>query len=959
MNLRLTILFLLINSGIFSQASQPPATLSSDRDKAYSIRTQMLENSVLKDMPVRSIGPTVFSGRISDIEVNPNDPTQFYAAYASGGLWFSDNNGTSFEPLFQDQAVMTIGDVAVDWDNNVIWLGSGEVNSSRSSYAGDGMYRSNDGGKTWTHHGLEESHHIGRVLIHPENPDIVWVAALGHLYSPNTERGIFKTVDGGKSWNKVLYVDENSGGIDLIFDPMDSNTMYAAMWDRKRRAWDFTESGAGSGIYKSSNGGESWSQLNTPESGFPYNEGVGRIGLDAGIKDGKSVLYAVLDNYNRRPDEEKDEDEGLVKNDFKGMSKESFLKIDQNDLKDFLRSNRFPRKYNAKSVMAMVKSDKIKPDAIAEYLEDANSLLFDTPVIGAEVYISTDGGVKWTRTHEDFLDGVFNSYGYYFATLRLDKKNPNFVYIMGVPILKSEDAGKTWKNINGDNQHVDHHALWVNPDRKGHLINGNDGGINISYDFGEHWTKCNSIPVGQFYHIEVDMAKPYNVYGGLQDNGVWMGPSTYTESTRWHGTGQYPYEAIMGGDGMQVQVDKRDNETVYTGFQFGNYFRINTSSGARKSITPRHELGDRPYRWNWQSPILLSKHNSDIVYFGSNKLMRSMDKGDNFLAISDDLTSGGRKGDVAYGTISTIDESPSKFGLLYVGTDDGHIHVSHDGGNNWKNVSMTLPKNMWVSRVIASSHAQDRVYAVLNGFRWDDFNPYLYVSEDNGSSWTKLSNSLPMEPLNVVKEDLENENILYVGSDHGTYISADRGESFMVLGNIPHAPVHDLVVHPRDGELIIGTHGRSLFATDIKPFRELVAKGIEDTPLMVFSVKDQRSNNNWGRIFSQFRDPFEPSIDIIVHSALGGEGKMTVTTGEDIVLFETSLEMKKGLAPYTYKLTVDDNQVEAYTTFLNDDSKEVIKMKKADTGKFYLKKGEYKITFSQGDESSSTKLKVE
>ena len=959
MNLKLTLAFLLFYSILISQISQPPATGASERENAYEVRNGLLKNSVLEHMPVRSIGPTVFSGRVTDIEVNPADPTHFYVAYASGGLWYTDNNGTSFEPLFDDQAVMTIGDVAVDWSNNVIWLGSGEVNSSRSSYAGNGMYRSNDGGKSWTHHGLEESHHIGRILIHPENPDIVWVAALGHLYSPNKERGIFKTINGGATWSQVLFVDENSGGIDLLFDPLDENILYAAIWERERRSWDFIESGSGSGIYKSVDQGEKWSKLNTPDSGFPHNEGVGRIGLDAGIKDGKSVLYAILDNYNRRPQEEKDEDEGLVKNDFKGMTKDAFLDLEKNDLKDFLTSNRFPKKYNAKRVVEMVKEDKLKPNAIAEYLEDANSLLFDTPVIGAEVYVSTDSGDNWARTHDDFLDGVFNSYGYYFATLRIDKENPDHVYIMGVPILKSQDGGKTWKNVNGDNQHVDHHALWVNSKRKGHLINGNDGGINISYDEGEHWTKCNSIPVGQFYHIDIDMAEPYNVYGGLQDNGVWMGPSTYNASTRWHGSGRYPYRSILGGDGMQVQVDKKDNETVYTGFQFGNYFRVNTTSGKRKSITPKHDLGDRPYRWNWQSPILISKHNPDIIYFGCNKLMRSMDKGDNFIPISGDLTSGGRKGDVAFGTISTIDESSLKFGLLYIGTDDGNVHVSHDGGNGWKNISEGLPKDMWVSRVIASSHEQSRVYAVLNGFRWDDFNPYLYVSEDYGNSWQKLSATLPVEPLNVIKEDPEDHNILYVGSDHGVYISGDRGTSFMLLGNLPHVPVHDMVVHPREGDLVIGTHGRSIYVSDIKPFRKLVESGLETTPIMVFNVDKQRANNNWGRIFSKFRDPFEPAIEIIAHSAKGGEALMTVTTGEDIKLYESEIEMKKGLASYEYKLLIDENSIDSYVDHLNKNSKDVIKVKKADTGYAYLKKGIYTITISQGSESSSTKLSVE
>ena len=358
----------------------------------------------------------------------------------------------------------------------------------------------------------------------------------------------------------------------------------------------------------------------------------------------------------------------------------------------------------------MIRKGKIKPIDVAHYLEDANSMLFDTPVIGAEVYKTVDGGKTWSKTHTDYLDDIYYSYGYYFGQIQIDKNNQNHIYISGVPILKSKDGGKSFTSIQKSNVHADHHALWINPSLKGHLINGNDGGLNISYDDGENWIKCNQPAVGQFYTVNIDNAKPYNVYGGLQDNGVWMGTSSYSASDSWHQSGQYPYKSIMGGDGMHVQIDNRNNQLVYTGFQFGNYYRIDLKKDKQKYIQPKHELGDSPLRFNWQTPILLSSFNQDILYFGSNKLHRSMNKGDDFETISNDLTQGGKKGNVAYGTLTSISESPFQFGLIYVGSDDGLVHVTKSGGENWTKISDSFPKDLWVSRVIASQHQKERVY---------------------------------------------------------------------------------------------------------------------------------------------------------------------------------------------------------------------------------------------------------
>ncbi len=950
-------LFLLISFAAFCQ-EQPHYTSADKRLEAFQIRNHLLDESILQHVDVDNIGPTVFGGRITDLDVNPDDPTRFFVAYATGGLWYTENNGTTFTPVFDYEAVMTIGDLAVDWKNGHIWIGTGENNSSRSSYAGVGLYVSRNMGKSWQHMGLPESHHIGRILIHPKQPNTILVASMGHLYSSNKERGIYRSTDGGQTWEHVLFVNDKTGGIDLVFDPVNSNIVYASMWERERRAWNFKGSGSGSGIYKSTNAGRTWSLISGEGSGFPMGDGVGRIGLDVTRDKGKTVVYAFLDNLNRRPEEEKELSDDLTKESFKSMTNDELLNLNDEKLTQFLRSNRFPTKYTASSIKEMIRKNTIQPVQIAEYLEDANTVMFDTPVVGAEIYRSNDGGKSWFKTHKNYLDGINFSYGYYFGEIRASAQNSDKIYVMGVPIVISEDGGKTFTSINGENVHVDHHALWVNPNKAGHLINGNDGGLNISYDDGKNWIQCNTIPVGQFYYINVDLQTPYNVYGGLQDNGTWKGPHNYSYNVRWQNSGKYPYESLGGGDGMQVQIDSRD-QTLYGGSQFGNYFRMDGTTGQRKFITPRHELGDRPYRWNWQSPILLSKHNQDILYMGANKLLRSMNKGDDFTSISPDLTTGGKVGDVPYGTLTTIDESPFTFGLLYTGSDDGLVHRSMDGGFTWENITTGLPDKMWVGRIVSSVHAEGRVYIALNGYRWDDFTPYVYMSDDYGDSWKSISDPLPHEAVNVIKEDPENEDILYIGTDHAVYISTDRGSSYMTLGNLPYSPVHDVVIHPKEGHLIIGTHGRSMYKTDIKPLRELLKTGLSENPLYVFNIPKQRWTSFWGRQFGVFRGGSDPNVSIHIYSEQGGEASMKVFIGEDLQLNSIGLELKKGIASYVYDLTIDEEKVEEYEKLLNENNKTEIKVTSADNGSYYLQKGKYTIVITKGDLISKQELVVE
>ena len=524
------------------------------------------------------------------------------------------------------------------------------------------------------------------------------------------------------------------------------------------------------------------------------------------------------------------------------MTVSKLLALDNKKLNEYLKSNRFPKKYDAKSVKKMVQNGKAKPADLKTYLIDANALLFDSPVIGAEVYKSIDGDKTWAKTHDGYLDGMYSSYGYYFGIIAVNTSHENKIYIGGVPLLKSDDGGKTFESIGKENVHADHQALWINLNLKGHVIDGNDGGVNITYDDGKNWIKNNSPAVGQYYYVNVDNKKPYNVFGGFQDNGVWYGPSDYKASERWESSGQYPYKRIGGGDSMQVQIDSRDNYLVYSGSQFGYYFRLNLKTGERLRFNPKHELGDTPYRYNWQTPILLSPHNQDILYKGANKLLRSMDKGENFDVISEDLTTGGKKGNVPYGTLATISESPFQFGMIYTGSDDGLIHLTKDGGNTWTKISDNLPQDLWVSRVIASQHEKNRVYATLNGYRSDDFKPYVYVSEDMGNNWKLLTNGLPDYSINVIKEDPTDENILYLGTDNEVFVSFDKGSNWKVFSNgIPKVAVHDLVIKEREKDLIVGTHGRSLYKANIAPLQQY--NQVKNKAIALFDLSETRHSS--------------------------------------------------------------------------------------------------------------------
>ena len=746
-------------------------------------KDDVFDTNVFKTITYREIGPARQGGRIVDLAVPLSQPYTFYVASASGGLWKTVNNGTTFEPIFDIQTVISIGDVAVAPSNpDILWVGTGEANNSRSCYWGDGVYKSIDGGESWSNMGLKESHHIGRILIHPEDPDIVYVAVLGHLYSFNEERGVFKTTDGGKTWKKVLYINQKVGVVDVAIEPSNPNVLYAASYEKERLPWHFEESGPGSAIYKSVDAGESWEKLG---GGLPEGK-IGRIGIEIYRKD-PNIVYATVENANMRTSTEEE-----------------------------------------------VKRAK-----------EQNRELRETPV-GGEVYRSEDAGQTWTKMNAD-KDNIGGMPGYYYGQIRIDPNDDQTVYILSIQVFRSTDGGRTWGKERPENAaagtHSDHHALWIDPQNSNHMILGNDGGLSITYDKGKSWDFYDNLPLAQYYAIGVDMDTPYNVYGGLQDNGSWRGPS----NSFYGRISRNEWLSVGGGDGFYNQVDPNDNRWLYNESQFGNIQRVDQKTGIRQSIRPQRQNGDPEFRFNWNSPIHISPHNSKIIYFGGNVLFRSMDKGDNWQIISPDLTTNDAKkiagrGNIQYCTITTISESPVLPGLIWVGTDDGKAWISRDGGANWTDITDHLkpagaPEDYWVSRVFASNFWENTAYVSKTGYRRDDFRPFLYKVTEFGKIWTSISGNLPNEPINVILEDHKNPDLLFVGTEMAVYVSIDGGKKWVCMkGNMPTNGIHDLLIHPRENDLVVGTHGRGIFITNIAPLQELNAKVLAKN-IYLFDIK--------------------------------------------------------------------------------------------------------------------------
>ena len=954
-------LLTFLSFGVSDASTRPDPQGPSSPEQGQASWQQhqaMAKDSPFQGLPWRCIGPLQMGGRLVDIEVVPGAPYSFYVAFASGGLWKTDNNGVTFQPLFDEQPSMIMGDIALDPSNpSTIWVGTGENNSSRSSYGGLGLFRSQDAGKTWEAAGLAGTDRIGRILVDPRDGNRVYVAALGKLYSPGGQRGVYRTTNGGKTWNLVLPGGEWTGFVDMVMHPSDPDTLYAASWERMRRPWNFVEGGTGSGIYKSTDGGDHWTRL---EGGFPQGEHVGRIGL-AIAPSAPDTVYAFLDNQELLPEAMWDMGDGAVTpKRLRTMTREQFLATDPEEIEDFLRSNDLDPALDAEGLLSMVRDGDLDLETIRNALDDANSNLFNSDLKGAEVYRSNDGGKSWRLTHDRPILKMVHTYGYYFGQIRVSTESPDRIYILGVPLLTSDDGGKSWRNINEPNVHGDHQSFWIDPAFPDRILDGNDGGLNMSYDGGKSWLKLNPVAVGQFYTVAVDMADPYNVYGGLQDNGVWKG------SSRTDLRSGSDWTRIGGGDGMYVQVDFRDNSTTYLGFQFGNYRRIGKAGGIR--VKPRNGIREPALRYNWNSPIALSSHNQDILYFGSNRLFRSMDQGETFQAISPDLTRSPERGDVPFATIASISESTLKFGLLWAGTDDGQVWVSVDGGSEWSDVAATLPRDRWVSRVEASRHEEKRAYVSLNGYRNDDLTAYVYSTEDLGRTWTSIADGLPAEPVNVIREDPVNPEVLYAGTDRGVYASMDRGKTWESLsGGIPHVPVHDLVIHPRERELVAGTHGRSVWVLDVLPVQEMNQE-IRESAAHLFPLEPVQAARSW----KSRRDPwwhrpeYEPSITIPFWAREGGTVELAILDGDGRELWSRELQAVAGMNQAEWDLLLDEKAA------LKAEKKRIEQTKDVETGPeaapwaeavrllrpLYITPGNYSVRVTVGKKTATAELEI-
>lgn len=747
-----------------SRAAFSAMLLASLALTAQPTIAQSLSEETLANLEYREIGPTRQSGRFVDIAVPSDDPHTFYIATASGHLWKTTNRGITFDVLFNDQPdIFSIGAIAIaPSDSNILYLGSGEANNSRSSYWGNGVYKSTDAGESWTNVGLPMSQHIGRIVVHPTNPNVVYVASLGPLYSEGGERGLYKSTDGGHSWERMLNhrsEGQDVGVVDVVMDPTDPNTLYAATYDKVRLPWTFDLGGPGSRLFKTTDGGENWIQIG---QGLP--EGMlGRIGVDVYHSD-PNVLYVTIENANK---------EGM--------------------------------------------SDEERRQELLDHMSSRG-------MIGGEVYRSENAGMNWEKVSPDD-QSIGGGPAYYYGQIIIDPNDSDIVHVLSAASWGTYDGGETWERrpygFGGDD-----HALWINPNDSRHIILGYDHGMGISYDGGENWYHPDFQSLAQFYAVGVDNSRPYRVMGGLQDNGSHMayhtnpaGGPVYFEQ----------WERVGGGDGMYNEIDWCENRYLYNESQFGPIRRTDLLTGETKGV--RHN--DPEMRWNWNAPILISPHDCNVIFHAGNILLRSEFRGEAWEVISPDLTKDdpatqttGRGGDgnIQYGTITTFDESPLKAGVIWVGTDDGNVQVTKDGGETWMLLNENIPNNpeYWVSRVEASHHELGTAYLTYTGYRRDDFRPFVYKTTDFGENWTDISANLPDGPVNVIREHHINPDVLFIGTEFQVWVSNSGGETWTSMKlDMPTSPVHDIKIQERDNDLVVATHGRGIYVTDIAPLSAL------------------------------------------------------------------------------------------------------------------------------------------
>ncbi len=846
------------------------------QDDEKDSKKNKLQSSTVAELKFRCIGPAITSGRIADIAIHPKNKSVWYVAVASGGVWKTANNGVTWDPVFDSQGSYSIGCVVIDPNNpHVVWVGSGENNSQRSVSYGDGVYKSLDGGKSWKNMGLKTSEHIGKIIIDPRNSDVVYVAAQGPLWGPCGERGLYKTTDGGETWNAVLTVSENTGVSDIVFDPRNPDVLYATSYQRRRHVWTLINGGPESKLFKSTNAGATWDTLKT---GIPGGD-LGRIGLAISPAN-PDILYALI---------EAQDDKGGV-------------------------------------------------------------------------YRSSDRGATWEKRN-----GYTVVSPQYYQEVFCDPVDPDRIVIVDTWTKISDDGGKTLRNLGNKYRHVDDHALWINPDNTQHMIIGGDGGLYVTYDGGTNWDFIENLPVTQFYRVSVDNSEPFfYVYGGTQDNASLGAPSRTLKSD---GIGNEDWLFTNGGDGFESQIDPTDPNIVYAQAQYGYIVRYDKKSGERTGIQPQPGKGEAPFRWNWDSPLLISPHQHTRLYFCANKVFRSEDRGNTWKAVSPDLTRQldrnalpvmGKIQSVdaisknastsLYGNIVSFDESPIREGWLYAGTDDGLIQISEDGGGAWRKIESIagVPERTYVSCLTASMHKEGALYATFDNHKMADFKPYVLKSLDNGKTWQTLMKGLPENgPVYVIKEDHKDPNLLFLGTEFGVYVSNDGGASWIKLtGGLPTIAVKDIAIQRRDNALVLGTFGRGFYVLDdYSPLRNLSSDILEkeahifDTaPALLYVEKDDQGRQEQGSTYyAAANPPFGATFTYYIK-----EGYTSLK--EQRRKNEAELLKKKETPPYpTYEqLRAEDTEEEPYLIFtIRDSDKEVIRTMTAP-----VKKGVQRATWN-------------
>lgn len=865
--------------------------------------SQEFSMDMVKNMKPRNIGPGGMSGRVTSIDVVESNPEIMYVGTASGGIWKSTSGGVKWDPIFEKELTASIGAVAIQQSNpSVIWAGTGEGNPRNSLNGGFGIYKSLDAGKTWKAMGLEKTRHIHRVLIDPTNPNIVYVGAIGSPWGEHKERGVYKTIDGGKTWKQILHTNSKSGAADLIMDPKNPNKIIAAMWEHKRDPWFFKSGGTGSGLYITHDGGDNWKQI-TEKEGFPKGE-LGRIGV-AIAPNNPDVIYALVE-----------------------------------------------AKKNA-------------------------------------LYKSEDGGFKWKKINDK--PGIGNR-PFYYSEIYVDPQNENRLYTVFTYINVSQDGGKSFKELmpayGVDNGvHPDHHAWWISPTNGKFMIDGNDGGLNITKDGGKSWRFIGNIPVAQFYHINVDNEYPYNVYGGMQDNGSWRGPAYVWKS---QGIRNSYWQEISFGDGFDVVPDKDDSRYGWTMSQQGSVSRFDYLTGNNYSVKPTHKDANVKLRFNWNSAINIDPFDNSTLYFGSQFVHKSTDKGLTWSVISPDLStndpeklkqaeSGGLTMDATgaenHCTVLVIEPSLLQKDVLWAATDDGQVHITMNGGDSWTNVAKNikgLPENSWITQIKASNKNKGEALLVANDYRRFNYTPYAYRTKNYGKSWERIVDADDVQSYALaIIEDPENKNLLFLGTDDGLYISIDAGNKWTKWTNgFPTVPVKDLVIHPREQDLVIGTFGRAAWVLDdIRPLRAIANKNVTHNKLVLFSPPTayqaarqqptgsrfgadatyQGENRRSGAIISYFIN--KPKVDKKDKNAVKYDSiKLEIFDGE------RQIRTLKFKAP-------KENGIHKTTWYLRekgvDRASRRIRKSTRESGGVSVKPGTYKLKMTFGNEVSEQTIKVE